>query len=222
MAGIWTFPIYRADASIDDNSMTLRLWYPNLSEIQPITDRIKADPEWGCRVFDNLLTKGYSTVADEDHPVPPPSAGQLWIFDDDVALIHRRDAGARVHPMYHSAAAGFPDNLDGVASADGLRKTGQREACEEQMLISRYGKALELSVPDFHGCQQYVNDTVRNLWIDPNIPRKTVPVDTVFSRDELIVFDHTGRQLFCLPTNVEFSFEASTCVDVMDVIRFLL
>ncbi len=204
---MYLFEVPRATAEFDGKSITVKLYYPN--ERKMLDKSPPEDLEWGVKKFSELLEKGYAEIATPEHPIRNPSAGGVYVFDDDTWFIHRRDAGAPLHPLYHSIPCGYPET-ERETTVDGLRALMQRELPEENLIFTKDGELLPL-----HG--QYAIETAERIGISPE-RIKTVPgyADALKGMDKLEIYNEDGSLMIGTGiTDIEFSWEGSTTINAL-------
>ncbi|MFA5857134.1 MAG: hypothetical protein WC867_07255 [Candidatus Pacearchaeota archaeon] len=183
------FKINRAEASYEDGNIHLRLYYPRNPAEE--TKRIPENLEYGKKVLEELLVKGFSQIADMSNPIKPADGGSMYVFNDGAFLVHRRDKGAPMNKLYHGAPGGYTDTLDSTFSEKGLLETGLRESAEENLLITRDINP-RLIVPN--DSIEYTLKSAKQLGIE--LKPLYLPVDILPSSDTLEVFYEDGEHIF--------------------------
>ncbi len=208
------FKIYKADVELTGQGINVRLFYPEQRE--SLTRLLPEQLEFGVRFFETLLEKGYAEFATADFPIRPPSAGSMYVFKDMKFLIHRRDPGARLHPLYHSMPVGYNNRSSHAFSASGIMNTMLRESSEENLLITRDGKRL--LVP--RDARPYVLDAAEKVGLDlTRMKIEEIDVETLAGPDRISVF-YNDKLQFSVPSYAAFSFEGSRTLNAM-TIRFV-
>ena len=208
MPEILEFKINDARAYRTGNNLVVQLVYPDIKE--QLTQRLAANPEFGSRALENLIKKGSAIIADEDHPFKPAGGGSLYITSDNKVIFHRRDAGAGIHPMQHSAYGGFPNSYEGVSSAQGIRDTGLRETGEECILITRE-KPHRIYVP--RDTMGYTEQAAKKLGL--NLKPEYIDVETLPGTDTLEVYNEKGKLLFKVDALLSMMWDAATSFDAI-------
>ena len=206
------FKVHRAEAEYFSGKLIVRLYYPDKKE--KITTRIPESLDFGISVFENLLTRGFASLTDNEHYFKPASGGSLYVLSDDAIICNRRDLGARTHPMYHSAYGGYPSSIEECMSAKGLFELSLRETAEECLLITK-GKNPWLVVP---------NDSIditlasaKRLGYDFSRRFIAVPIELIPARDTLEVYTEKGRKLFSLNACMNFIYESTTSLTAVQL-----
>jgi len=213
----YLFKITRARAEMIDSIISDRvkvtLWYPNNPKIEKV--KLPGNLEYGIEKFSELMDKGYAEIADENHPIRPPSAGGVYVFSDGVISFHRRDMEAYLHPLQHSIPAGYPQTEKEVSSEEGIKKARDREVSEETLLFTKDGALL---VPK--GCEEFVLKTMENLGIYKQ-NYKIIPTDIEIDegRDILEIRDEDDNIIFQTKTNLAFGWTGSTTMNALWVLR---
>jgi len=215
MAGINLFKLNKADASLDDRGLTVRLWYPRNPEA--IYSRIPENLEYGIAALERLKKEGHSEIADHDHPLRSPSAGSLYVTRDGKIICHRRDEGAPSHKLYHSAYAGFTGAHDEVYTAEGLKKAGMRETAEECLLVTK-DKVPWLIVPK--DSKEYTAESAKRIGLD--MKPHFVDIELLDPTDRIEVFDEDGSKLFTYDCFSFFKWESETSVESVQIRRLPL
>ena len=208
MPEILEFKINDARAYKDGNGLVVQLFYPDVKE--QLTQRLAANPEFGSKALDDLITKGEATIADKDHPFKAAGGGSLYITSDDKIIFHRRDAGAGIHPMHHSAYGGFPDSYEGVSSAQGIRNTALRETGEECILITR-DQPHRIYVP--RDTREHTEQAAKRIGLD--LKPEHIDVETLTGTDTLEVYTEKGKLLFRTNALLDMMWDASTSFDAL-------
>jgi hypothetical protein len=183
------FKINRAEASYENGNIHLNLYYPRNPAEE--TKRIPENLSFGKEVLEELLSKGFSPIADVSNPIKPADGGSMYVFNDGAFLVHRRDKGAPMNKLYHGAPGGYTDTLDSTFSERGLLETGLRESAEENLLITR-DKNPRLIVPN--DSIEYTLESAKRLGID--LKPLYLAVETLPSSDTLEVFYEDGEPIF--------------------------
>lgn len=213
--GISIFKIHKADAIYNSGNLTINLYYPkNLIELNA---RLPGRSTFGSHTLEKLLIEGHSEIANLENPLKPADGGSIYLFKDDVILVHRRHfpiGKKSVHNFYHSAPGGYTDELNATFSEQGLIKTGIRETSEEQILITRDNKYQIV----FRGSENYAVKTAKNLGI--NLPIISVETKTLPSKDELNVFWEDGEKIFTCKGKgfLDIMWDNSTSLSLMQII----
>lgn len=189
MAEIAIFKIYKADATYENGALNVRLFYPRNPQV--IERRLDANPQFGVNALEKLLAEGHAEVASSVAPLKPADGGSIYFFKDDTFLVHRRDKGAGVHKLYHSAPGGYTDSLDSTFSEEGLIETGLRETGEENLLVTK-DKNPWLIVPN--DSKEPTIAAAKRLGLD--LRPRYIDVVTLPSRDRLEVFYEDGEPIF--------------------------
>ncbi len=210
MEDICHFKVYKADASLENGNLTLRLFYPRNPE--PINKRLDENLAFGVEVFERLLTEGYSEIANQDNPLKPSGAGSLYLFSDGGIVFHRRDKFAPTHKLYHGAYAGFPQTLASVYSSSGLEEIALRESAEECLLVTR-DKTPWLIVPN--DSRQYVLESAKNLGLD--LKPRFIDVELLQPTDKLEVYDEGESLIFSANAFIEFIYESQTSLTSLQI-----
>jgi hypothetical protein len=185
------FKVNRAYATYQNGVLNVNLFYPrNPLELNA---RLPGNPAFGASVLETLLTEGETQIASPDAPLKPADGGSIYLFTDNVILVHRRDKGAGVHKLYHGAPGGYTDTLDSTFSEAGLLETGLKETAEEQLLITGDGRGLYV----LNDSREHTLATARRLKIDlDKVKPLYINADTLPSRDRLRVFYEDGTHIF--------------------------
>lgn len=183
------FKIHKAEATYENGALSIRLFYPRNPEV--IERRLDGNPQFGVNVLEKLLSESQAEVASPIVPLKPADGGSIYSFQDDVFLVHRRDKGAGVHKLYHSAPGGYTDSLDSTFSETGLIQTGLRETAEENLLVTR-DKTPWLIVPN--DSKEHTIAAAKRLGL--NLKPRYIDVTTLPSRDKLEVFYEDGEPIF--------------------------
>lgn len=183
------FKINRAEATYENGALGVDLFYPRNPEL--LIKRLDGNPAYRVKVLKKLLRDGHAKIASEKVPMKPADGGSIYAFSDGVFLVHRRDKGAGVHKLYHSAPGGYTDSLDSTFSEEGLIATGLRESAEENLLVTK-DNPPRLIVPN-DSCE-YTLKAARTLGIE--LKPRYVDVGTLPSRDRLRVFNEDGGLIF--------------------------
>jgi len=212
MPEIYQFRVHKAEAEYDGENLIIKLWYPENPEFT--NERIGANPEWGVRVLDDLITKGHAVLADKNNPVKPPSAGSLTLFSDGAFVSHRRDSGAPVHKNYFGTSSGFPQSRDAIYSKKGLVDLALKETAEETMLLTRDKTPRLIVTP---ALREYSIQTMRQLGFELDIHEISEEIEP--GRDTLIVYDHNGDEIYRMKTSLDMMFDADTSLNIMEIRR---
>src|SRR3989344_4206214 len=143
---IYHFKVFRAEAELNDKKspekgLTVRLFYPqNQEDVRGRFPESSESLRFGIDSLERLLSEGTCSLADNNNPIKPASAGSIYLLKDNVIIFHRRDKFAPTHKMYHSAYAGYTHAREFVFSAEALIETGKRETAEEILLITKEKK----------------------------------------------------------------------------------
>lgn len=215
MSEIYNFKVHKADASIENGGLVVRLFYPENPEV--FDKALQANTEYGIQVFQDLLDRGHSQIADESNPIKPASAGSIYVLSDGKIVCHRRDRFAPTHKMYHSAYAGFANTRESVYSAEGVVNTGLRESAEECLLVTNENKPW-LVVPN--DSKYYTLESARRLGLD--LRPIYVDVEVVEPTDTLEAYSHDGNMIFRTKAFIEFLYESQTSINAMQIRRFPL
>jgi hypothetical protein len=210
------FKVKRASAErLPNGGMAVKLVYPGRPE--PIAEgRMKANSSFGKRVFQNLLEKGSSELADKDNPVRPPSAGSIFLFSDGRIVCSRRDLGAPTHKFYHSGYAGFPESEAEIHSAEGLRRTMLRETAGECLLMSR-DRDPWLVIPE--DSISYTMEAVERLGLVFK-NRRVVKAENVPAHDRLEVYGWDGKLVYSMHALLSFQYTPEVSINALQI-RYL-
>ena len=216
MSEILRFNVTQADARIDqEGNITVNCYYPRNPEL--ISSRAKEDLPWGIHTFEKLLREGYAPLMDQNHPFVPPSAGSIYLFDDQRIVIHRRDRDAPTHKLYHSISAGYPSTTEEMFTAAGLKNLALRESAEECLLITKDKKPWLIVPMD---SKEYTLASAERLGL--NLKPRYVEVETVSPTDTLNVFYEDGAPIFTFSTFLDFIYESSTSFNALQIRQFPL
>jgi len=210
MPEIYQFGINKADATQKDGSLTVRLFYPKEPEIT--YKRQEGNLEFGIKVFRNLLEKGYSEIANQENKIVPPSVGMVYLLEDGVLVLHRRDKMAPVHKLYHSVPAGFPQTREATYTLEGLTKTGLKENSEECLLVTKEKNPRLIVQKD---SKNFVLETANNLGLD--LKSIYVKGEDLKFNDKLEVYDHEDKLLFSARGLIDWSYESHTVINLLQV-----
>ncbi|MCX6816224.1 MAG: hypothetical protein NT120_05245 [Candidatus Aenigmarchaeota archaeon] len=106
MGEIYILPVNHGTAWINSKGgVDVRL---NYHTSEPMTGRMKADPEVGIMTYDYLMKGSFAQVATPENPARSPSAGLLYVLDNGKFFSHRRDKKAPTHKLWHSLQIGYP------------------------------------------------------------------------------------------------------------------
>ncbi len=205
---ILQFEVYKADATLDRNTMHVRLFYPN--NPKKIDTRIPENLQFGKTVLNRLRNLGYDQIADQQNPIKPPSAGSVYITLDDKLIIHRRDANARTNALYHSIYAGFTSSRDFLYSEKGLIDTALRETAEECLLITKDNDPY-LIVPN--DSKQDTIESAKRLGLD--LKPRFVDVQTLPANDTLEVLTQDGESIYKTNVWLELYYTGHTGISVI-------
>lgn len=214
--GISIFKIYKADATYNGNNLVINLYYPkNLVELKT---RLPGNSKFGANALEQLLKEGHTQIASLESPIKPADGGSMYVFDDDVFLVHRRHfplGKNSLHNFYHSAPGGYTDSLNATFSEEGLIETGLRETAEEQLLVTRDYKRLITR----KGSEEYSILAAKTIGID--LPTKSVEMQVLPATDTLNVFWEDGESIFSSKGKVILDpiWDCSTSLSGMQVIR---
>jgi len=215
MNEIYQFKIYDADATMENGGITVRLFYPR--NPKPIDRIIKENLPFGVSVFERLIRDGYSGIADEKNPIKTASAGLLYLLEDGKFICHRRDKDAPTHKLYHCANGGYTKSKESLYTEKGLEETGIREAAEECLIVTREEEP-RLVVPNYSSVFPTVaKATAKNLGL--NLEPKYTSAEVVEPTDTLKVFDADENLIFKHKTFIDFIYESSTSLNVLDVLK---
>jgi hypothetical protein len=194
--GISIFKIPHAEATYDNGALTVRLYYPNKPE--ELTKRLPGNSVFGANALETLLREGYARIATPECPIKPADGGSIYLFNDNVVLVHRRQfplGKNSVHNFYHSAPGGYTENLNATRSEEGLIATGLKETAEEQILFTRDYPHWVIVANDL---KEYTLQAVKNLGLDEYFGNrlKFVDVENLPSSDILEVYDEDKNKIF--------------------------
>lgn len=215
--GISIFKIYKADAIYDKKNLTINLYYPrNPAELD---SRLPSNSKFGANALERLLREGHAEIATPESPIKPSDGGSMYVFSDNVILVHRRHfpLGKRsVHNFYHSAPGGYTDELKATFSEQGLLQTGLKETAEEQILVTRDKKKYQIVR---RGSEKYALKAANDIGI--YLPSINVEMNTIQSNDLLNVFWEDGEPLFTCKGKgfLDLMWDNSTSLSLMQVIR---
>jgi len=212
MPEIYQFKIYKADMTLENGSVTARLYYPRNPKI--LKRRLDENLTFGINVLERLIEKGYSEIANNDNPIGPAGGGSLYVLSDGVFVCHRRDKHAPTHKMYHSVYSGFPDSEEAVYTEHGLIQSGLRETAEECLLITRE-KIPRLVVPN--DSRNHTLASARNLGI--NLKPLYLDIETLDPRDKLEVYNADGQILFSTRAFLDLVYESLTILNALQIRR---
>jgi len=186
------FKVNRAFANYDRGALDVTLFYPR--NPQELNTRLPGNPAFGVKVLERLLSEGQTDIASSEAPMKPADGGSIYLFTDNVVLVHRRDKGAGVHKLYHSAPGGYTDTLDSTFSEEGLVQTGLKETAEEQLLMTRDKKPWLYVLND---SKEHTLATAKRLKIDLDVVKPIyIDAETLPSNDRLMVFYENGEHIF--------------------------
>lgn len=183
------FKIIQAEATYEDGALSVRLFYPRNPQV--IDKRLPAAPAFGVATLEKLLREGQAQIATQESPIKPADGGSIYYFNDGAFLVHRRDKGAPMHSLYHSAPGGYTDTLDSTFSETALLTTGLRETAEENLLVTR-DNPPRLIVPN--DSKDYTLAAARTLGL--NLKPIYVDVKTLPSNDTLEVLYEDREPIF--------------------------
>lgn len=211
--GISIFKIYRANANYDSGTLKINLYYPR-NPIE-LNSRLPGNSEFGAKTLDELLRTGSAEIATPENPIKPADGGSMYVFSDDVVLLHRRDKGAPLHKLYHGTPGGFTDKLNSTFSEQGLIQTGLRETAEEQILITKNKKNRIVRI----GSEEDSYKTSKTLGIE-NLSALSIKMQFLPSKDELNVFWEDGEPIFSSKGKgwLDLMWDSSTSLSLMQVI----
>lgn len=210
--GISIFKIYKSDATYDGKNLTINLYYPRNPTER--TARLLGNSRFGAKVLEELLRTGSAEIATPEVPIKPADGGSMYVFSDEVILLHRRDKGAPMHKLYHGAPGGYTDSLNSTFSEEGLIQTGLRETAEEQQLITR-----DLSRQIMHkGSEEYSLTASKNLNL--NLPSVSLNMEILPSTDRLNVSYEDGEPIFTSNGKgwLDLMWDNSTSLSLIQVI----
>ncbi len=207
---ITQFKVYKAEAFRENNSLTVKLYYPRNPE--PLYKRLDENLQFGAFTLEKLLKEGYAEIANRENPIKPPSAGSLYILQDGNIIVHRRDKFAPIHKLYHSAYAGYTNSLEFIYTEMGLLETSLRETAEECLLITR-DKIPKLIVPN--DAKEFTLESANRLGID--IEPIYVNPETLEPTDRLEVYYEDGEHIFTTKAFLDLQWEASTSISALQL-----
>ena len=214
--GISIFKISKADATYENGNLTVNLYYPK-SPVE-LNARLPGNSAFGAKALEKLLKEGHAEIASSEVPIKPADSGSIYRFSDNVVLVHRRRfplGRNSIHNFYHSAPAGYTDELNATFSEEGLIKTGLRETEEEQIIVTRDRKKFQIVRK---GSKEYALKTAKNVGID--LPILPIKMETLPSNDELNVFWEDGEPVFTSRGKgfLDFLWDTTTSISLMQVV----
>ncbi len=212
MPEIYQFKVHKATAEYNGESLIIKLWYPKNPQI--IKERLGANPEWGVKVLETLISKGFANLANKNNPVKPPSAGSLIVLNDEVFVCHRRDRYAPTHKLYHSASAGFPQNKRALFTKKGLLDLALTETAEET-LLTRDKKPRLVVTPEL---EKYIIESSKRLGFD--LQTYKVKEELATGKDTLEVYNYAGELIFSAKGFLNIMFDADTSISFLQL-RYL-
>jgi len=217
--GISIFKIPKAEATYDGKNLTVRLYYPNNPE--ELNKRLPGNSVFGVTTLETLLREGHATIATPECPIKPADGGSIYLFKDNVVLVHRRKfplGKNSVHNFYHSAPGGYTESLNATRSEQGLITTGLKETAEEQILFTKDKYPWLIVANDL---KEYTLQAVRNLGLDFDIQNrfKFVDAETLPSGDTLQVYDEEGNEIFTSKGKgfLDIMWDNSTSLSLMQI-----
>ena len=202
------FKVFDANVTRTDEGNNFSFNFPANKE--PFEDGLKEAPAFGVGFFEKLVNDGYAELASREVPTRPMSAGSIYQFSDGVVLIHRRDSGAPVHPMYHSCPSGYPE------AGEHISVTQRRETAEENLLLFKQnGEVTDVVVP-----RDAAVDTLESVErLGLRYPARLFDVETIEGPDTVTVYDD-GVFLYEVKAFVDVLFEGSRGHNAMVVRSF--
>ncbi len=217
--GISIFKIYDAEATYDCGALSIKLNYPNHPE--EITKRLQGNSVFGAKTIETLLREGHARIATPECPIKPADGGSIYLFSDNVVLVHRRQfplGKNSVHNFYHSAPGGYTESLNATRSEAGLITTGLKETAEEQILMTRDRTPWLIVANDL---KEYTLQAAKNLGISEYFQNRLrfVEVETLPSNDKLEVCDEKGNIIFTSEGKgfLDFMWDNSTSLSLMQI-----
>ncbi len=209
------FKVFNGEATYENGALQVKLFYPRNPQV--IEKRLDGNPEFGVNTLETLLREGHARIATPEVPLKPADGGSVYFFQDGVFLVHRRDAKAGVHKLYHGAPGGYTDSLDSTFSEYGLIETGLRETAEENLLITR-DKTPRLYV--LNDSREHTLAAARRLGIDlEKVKLIYIDAGTLPSDDSLQVFYENGEPIFSSKGKgfLDIMWDDSTSFSMMQV-----
>jgi len=213
------FKVYKAEATREKEKLTVKLFYSRNPE--QLYGRLDEKIQWGINTLEALLSGGYALIADQNNPTKPPSAGSLYLLKDNNIIVHRRDAGAPIHKLYHSACSGYTNSSDFVYTEKGLQETALRETAEECLLVTR-DNVPRLVVPNdpkdkelSKKVEKYTLDSARRLGLA--LEPLSIDVEILDPSDRLEVYDEDNNLLYATKAFLDLQWEASTSISALQI-----
>ncbi|MBI1935325.1 hypothetical protein HYS31_02690 [Candidatus Woesearchaeota archaeon] len=222
MAEVLQFKIYKAVAERSDNGNLVKLWYPKDKEITytPFPPRI----EFGIESYERLMTDGRTEIANNENPINPPSGVELYFFNDDKFVCGNRGLGARTQKKTHTAYGGYPQSLDEVLSAEGIRSIAYREYAEEIVMLIRDAPSYMVipNMTDENRLKERVEYSLRCARERLGLELKPHIVDVEFKEpvDTLEVYNENDEILFKTKVNLDWIFHPVTSLEAFYSGRF--
>ncbi len=188
------FKVFEGTAEFNGANLNVDLVYPVV--LEPIQKRLPAQPAFGISVFEQLLKIGYAEIANLRHPVKPPSSGIVLLLDGSTSrymIMHRRDAGAPTHKLYHSINAGYGNTSGHAFSSEHLHQTGKRELAEETLLVTNDRKPW-LIVPK--GLEEEISQTLNRWGLDFGSRKRIINLERIEGPDSLVIRDSHHHLIF--------------------------
>lgn len=207
---ITQFKVYKAEAFRENNSLTVKLYYPRHPE--SLHERLNENLQFGAFTLEKLLKEGYAEIANRENPIKPPSAGSLYILQDRNIIVHRRDKFAPIHKLYHSAYAGYTNSLEFVYSEKGMIETGLRETAEECLIVTR-DKIPKLVVPE--DSKDHTLESAKTMGLD--LEPVYIEFETLDPTDKLEVYYEDGEHIYTAKAFLDLQWEASTSISALQI-----
>jgi hypothetical protein len=217
--GISIFKIYKADATYEKEALNIKLYYPHNPE--ELTTRLPGNSAFGANALEKLLKEGHAEIATPECPIKPVDGGSIYVFNDDVVLVHRRNfllGKKSVHNFYHGTPGGYTESLNATRSEKGLINTGLKETAEEQILFTRDNPPWLIVANDL---KEYSLQAVKNLGLDGYFQNRLrfVDIKTLPSNDTLKVYDEDNNEIFTSEGKgfLDVMWDNSTSLSLMQI-----